>query len=462
MFSKNIEESTDKEEIGVFEFNHSHQEEIDVFPEHDQLKFVPSSSTMLEGTSKSTLNMNAIKTYINTNVDKQIADLKTLISNIPVEVVKALKKEENKESPHEDEDKGPVIEIRINEPSDENMIDKEENCEEESKNTHCTDIEDLLDERMDDKEECRDEELKKQYSPVMDNLPDEHMDDKEQYRDEELKIQHSPDMKDLSDDVGGTITNSVQDVVDALLFGLSTPTTTKSLDISTPNIVTESQWTIFDSQFSPDFPDAQVREREATKAPDEGNSDDEEKQMYAFDGCTIYQELPNQLILDYSQWLEEGLLKYHAGKKQTDNHYLKYALNLGYSQLDFIHLGVIFYHLRKKSKLQQCDNYKYTTTSYFVKTYIEKTYNRYYPVVQTDQISTQEDYAESYNVAKNEDAITNTINGFCIPAGLPWHMVDEVYVFVNCDKEFHWILDVIVLKERVIRVYDSLSSKKKK
>ncbi|PHU23152.1 hypothetical protein BC332_08259 [Capsicum chinense] len=41
-------------------------------------------------------------------------------------------------------------------------------------------------------------------------------------------------------------------------------------------------------------------------------------------------------------------------------------------------------------------------------------------------------------------------------------MVDEVYVPINRGKEFHWVLIVIVLKKRLIRVYDSLSSKRKK
>ncbi|PHT29388.1 hypothetical protein CQW23_30987 [Capsicum baccatum] len=65
-------------------------------------------------------------------------------------------------------------------------------------------------------------------------------------------------------------------------------------------------------------------------------------------------------------------------------------------------------------------------------------------------------------VAKNEDAIANIIQGFCMPAGLPWHMVNEVYVPINCGKEFHWVLAVIALKERLIHVYDSLSDKRKK
>ncbi|PHT58041.1 hypothetical protein CQW23_00404 [Capsicum baccatum] len=41
-------------------------------------------------------------------------------------------------------------------------------------------------------------------------------------------------------------------------------------------------------------------------------------------------------------------------------------------------------------------------------------------------------------------------------------MVDEVYVPINYGKEFYWVLAVIVLKERLIRVNDSLSSKRKK
>ncbi|KAK4720316.1 hypothetical protein R3W88_018654 [Solanum pinnatisectum] len=47
---------------------------------------------------------------------------------------------------------------------------------------------------------------------------------------------------------------------------------------------------------------------------------------------------------------------------------------------------------------------------------------------------------------------------FGIPAGLPWHLADEVYVPTNCNEEFHWVLAVVVLKERHIKVYDSMSS----
>ncbi|PHU11254.1 hypothetical protein BC332_18184 [Capsicum chinense] len=144
----------------------------------------------------------------------------------------------------------------------------------------------------------------------------------------------------------------------------------------------------------------------------------EEKLKYAFDGYNINQDLPNELMIDYSQWIAVGLLKTHSAK--------------------------------------------YTTTSCFFKTYVEKTHTRYYPAESAVDLSTQQDYAESIMVAKNEDAIANIIQEFCMPGELPWYMVNEVYVPINCGKEFHWVLAVIFLTERLIRVYDSLSSKKKK
>ncbi|PHU10044.1 hypothetical protein BC332_21904 [Capsicum chinense] len=63
-------------------------------------------------------------------------------------------------------------------------------------------------------------------------------------------------------------------------------------------------------------------------------------------------------------------------------------------------------------------------------------------------------------VSRNEEYLINIIKGFSIPAGLPWHLVDEVYIPINCGDEFHWVLVVVVLKERHIRVYDSMSQRR--
>ncbi|PHT47949.1 hypothetical protein CQW23_12157 [Capsicum baccatum] len=59
-------------------------------------------------------------------------------------------------------------------------------------------------------------------------------------------------------------------------------------------------------------------------------------------------------------------------------------------------------------------------------------------------------------VSRNKKCLINIIKGFSISSGLPWHLVDEVYILINCGDEFHWVLAVVILKERRIRVYDSM------
>ncbi|PHT30804.1 hypothetical protein CQW23_29599 [Capsicum baccatum] len=63
-------------------------------------------------------------------------------------------------------------------------------------------------------------------------------------------------------------------------------------------------------------------------------------------------------------------------------------------------------------------------------------------------------------VSRNEECLINIIKDFSIPAGLPWHLVNEVYILINCGDKFHWVLVVIVLKERHIRVYDLMSRRR--
>ncbi|PHT56067.1 hypothetical protein CQW23_04553 [Capsicum baccatum] len=61
---------------------------------------------------------------------------------------------------------------------------------------------------------------------------------------------------------------------------------------------------------------------------------------------------------------------------------------------------------------------------------------------------------------RNKECLINIIKGFSIPDSLPWHLVDEVYIPINCGNEFHWVLAVVILKERRIRVYDSMSRRR--
>ncbi|PHU01822.1 hypothetical protein BC332_27073 [Capsicum chinense] len=69
-------------------------------------------------------------------------------------------------------------------------------------------------------------------------------------------------------------------------------------------------------------------------------------------------------------------------------------------------------------------------------------------------------YQQQPKVSQNEERLINIIKDFRIPAGLPWHLVDEVYIPINCGDEFHWVLVVVVLKERRILVYDSMSRRR--
>ncbi|PHU06797.1 hypothetical protein BC332_23286 [Capsicum chinense] len=372
LYSETHKDTTYKGEIGVSEIQHHHHGEIGVFPQSHQHKSVPSSSTQPEGISKSTLDSDEIKNYI----DKCDVNVTT----------------------------------------------------------------------------------------------------KEDVNEVNLKNQESTDVIDVQDEVGGTITDSIQVAVDIILFGLSTPSTTMSLNVGASNKMTERHWDLLDSQIPPDFPDAQVRQLQASKAKAPAKRETKQSRVLRSPYISKYGSGSKDAV-DFDK--EEKL------KKETDNHYQVNASRLGYRQLDFVvahpqsknwfylmsehttcwnneHLDVIFYYLRKKSKIQQGDNYRYTMAIFFSKKYVEKTHTRYYQAKPVVELSMQQDYVESIVVAKNEDAIANIIHKFCIPVGLPWYMVDEINISINCDKEFYWVLVVIVLKEKLVRMYDSLSSKRKK
>ncbi|PHT63912.1 hypothetical protein T459_32210 [Capsicum annuum] len=150
----------------------------------------------------------------------------------------------------------------------------------------------------------------------------------------------------------------------------------------------------------------------------------EERKNYPFEGFNISDEAPKkliQLINDYSEWIADGLLKHHAGRKQNDERYKVNESSLGFDMFDFVvvhpEMKNWFYLM---SQPQTCWN------------------------------------DEQPKVSQNEECLINIIKGFSILADLPWYLVDEVYIPINCGDEFHWVLAVVVLKERRIRVYDSM------
>ncbi|KAM3397168.1 hypothetical protein P3S68_000680 [Capsicum galapagoense] len=366
LYSETHKDATDKGEIGVSEIQHHHHGEIGVSPQSHQHKSVPSSSTQPKGTSKSTLDGDEIKNYINKCFAEKIAELVTLISKIPTEVIKALKNEENKQSqedkideqqqsqedgsnkqerPHKEDMQGSLndMEVSRDEKSnkqhileeqqllDMNAANKEAGREDDFENEDCSDLQALEDEIMAYEEERSDEELGKKKISDVEDLSDVNVTAKEDVNEVNLKNQESTNVTDVQDEVGGTITDPIQAAVDTILFGLSTPSTTKSLDVALKakapvkrerkkSIILRSPYISkydFGSKDAVDF-------------------DKEKKLKYAFDGYNINLDLPNELMIDYSQCIAVGLLKTHSAKKETDNHYRVNASGLGYRQLNFV------------------------------------------------------------------------------------------------------------------------------
>ncbi|PHT86834.1 hypothetical protein T459_08940 [Capsicum annuum] len=111
------------------------------------------------------------------------------------------------------------------------------------------------------------------------------------------------------------------------------------------------------------------------------------------------------------------------------------------------HINIIFYYLRKKAKLQTQEQYKYIIGNCLYKVYINNAYDRY--------------CQQQLEVSRNEECLINIIKGFSILAGLPWYLVDKVYIPINRSDEFHWVLAVVVLTAGRIRVYDSMSRRRR-
>ncbi|KAF3653768.1 hypothetical protein FXO37_16790 [Capsicum annuum] len=82
-------------------------------------------------------------------------------------------------------------------------------------------------------------------------------------------------------------------------------------------------------------------------------------------------------------------------------------------------------------------NYPFEGTSMSFFTSSERRPNAYYMYCQHQP-----------EVFSNEECLINIIKGFSITTDLPWHLIDEVYIPINCGDEFHWVLVVVVLKER--------------
>ncbi|PHU25392.1 hypothetical protein BC332_03724 [Capsicum chinense] len=119
------------------------------------------------------------------------------------------------------------------------------------------------------------------------------------------------------------------------------------------------------------------------------------------------------------------------------------------------------YNLRKKYKNTNFPISRYTTTDCFFKVYIDKTYVNYYNSYVAKDLATLVAYARTDEVTDMEKSLINTIKGLGTCAGQRWHVVNKVFIPINYDSAFHWVLAVIALKDRCIRMYDSMASSQK-
>ncbi|PHU00465.1 hypothetical protein BC332_30252 [Capsicum chinense] len=242
-------------------------------------------------------------------------------------------------------------------------------------------------------------------------------------------------------------TDSSQKSINNIIPGIFIPVVSMKMKSVSPTEIKGNEFQIHDTRFQSVLPEAEVGKQDAVKTRVPRNK----KQTTIF-------------------------------RKLKDNHYEANRSEIGFSSLDFVvtqpdsknwsytmsqpntcwndeqHVNVIFYYLRKKSKQQKDEEYRYTTVNCLFKTYIDATYKRYFEYAAGDSLSTQDDYKKTYFIASNEGALINIIKGFNIPVALPCHLVDDVYVPINYDGNFHRVLVVISLKKRCIWVYDSMLS----
>ncbi|PHT86677.1 hypothetical protein T459_08783 [Capsicum annuum] len=235
-----------------------------------------------------------------------------------------------------------------------------------------------------------------------------------------------------------TLPESAQVESDVILKGIAASVDDLPIEVVPLSETIVNKHDISDSQLPPDFSDAVVTAHQAAKIPAKRtrmkfkvfmspytteyasgskaieDQIGEPKQKFTFDDFLISDNMSRGVIKEYKQWVEEELLIFHAKK--------------------------------------------FTTTNCVFKNFIVKTYSNYYEDDTDTVITTQQDYAQFVDVILNEDGITNIIKGYCMPSDLPCHQVDEMYIPINCNEKFHWVLAVIALKDKCIRVYDSLSS----
>ncbi|PHU20142.1 hypothetical protein BC332_11293 [Capsicum chinense] len=108
-----------------------------------------------------------------------------------------------------------------------------------------------------------------------------------------------------------------------------------------------------------------------------------------------------------------------------------------------VQIDVCFYYLRKKSKYEPNNSYKYSTLDCNFMNIIWFVMNVY--SVDDSNLN-----AEGQKAHLNE-----CINEFHMHTVVPWHTVVDIYISMNIKEKSHWVLSILSFSERCIFLYDS-------
>ncbi|KAF3630905.1 hypothetical protein FXO37_28266 [Capsicum annuum] len=164
----------------------------------------------------------------------------------------------------------------------------------------------------------------------------------------------------IKDDYSNTIPESAQVELDAILEGLAAPVDELPLEVVPPSEEIMDQHPISYSQLPPDILDAVTMAHHVAKNPSNRTRtkfkvfkspyitkfsytskviEDQTGEMipkFSFDGFLISDVFPRGVIEVYKQWVEEGLLKFHAKKKMNNDHYKAKSSTIGVQDIDFV------------------------------------------------------------------------------------------------------------------------------
>ncbi|KAF3647520.1 hypothetical protein FXO37_19927 [Capsicum annuum] len=184
-----------------------------------------------------------------------------------------------------------------------------------------------------------------------------------------------------------------------ILSVFSTPKKNVSADKKVPALRSKKPLKIYRSPFLTHFGSSSKEKKKLAS---------KERKKYPFKGYQINRDSPTLEMEIFEEWINDGLYRLHTKK--------------------------------------------YTTEYYFFKVYIDKAYVNYYNSDVAKDLATQDASARTDEVADMEKSLINTIKGLRMCVGHPWHMVHDVFVPINFDDAFHWVLVVIALMDRCIRV----------